>query len=318
MARRQSSSTPVRIALLLVLAAIVIAAIPFVYSWWTGRTITDTGPLTLPSLVPASASASASGAPPAEELLAVGDIGYCGGQADDRVAALAAELPGTIAMLGDDVYDNGTMANYRNCLEPAWGPMLSRTRPAIGNHDYVDGSAEDYFAFFGPSAGPVGEGWYSYDLGAWHVVVLNSNCGTVGCEEGSAQMTWLQDDLRAHASDCLLAYWHHPRWSSGRHGSQAQVDPLWEALVQAGVDVVLNGHDHDYEHITADGVDQFVVGTGGRSLYRFEGGPLPTTVARHDGSYGLLRLTLGEGSWTWQFLPLGSTGFSDAGSGDCG
>ena len=129
---------------------------------------------------------------------------------------------------------------------------------------------------------------------------------------------WLESDLSAHASDCLLAYWHHPRWSSGRHGSQPQVQPFWDVLVQAGADVILNGHDHDYEHVATDGVDQFVVGTGGRSLYRFEGAALPTTVVRHDGSYGVLRLTLGEGSWDWRFLALGTTDFADSGTGDCG
>lgn len=312
MTQRGPIPTRTRILVMLLVAVLIVAVIPFVVAWWSGRTITDIGPLDLPSLAPAASGSSG------EVLLAVGDIGSCDSQADERVAALAAELPGTIAMLGDDVYDTGTAANYRDCLEPAWGPMRSRTRPAIGNHDYVGSSADAYFAFFGSSAGPAGEGWYSYDLGAWHVVVLNSNCGIVGCESGSAQLSWLAADLSAHPSDCLLAYWHHPRWSSGRHGSQAAVAPFWDALVAAGVDVVLNGHDHDYEHVAADGVDQFVVGTGGRSLYRFPGDPLPTTVVRHDASYGLLRLTLSDSSLAWRFLPLGSTDFSDAGTGDCG
>jgi len=314
---RRPRSSRARIALLLVAAVLLVFALPFAWAWWSGRTIGDIGSLDLPSLdlLP---SASAAGSPSEENLVAMGDIGSCKSKADEQVAALAAELPGTIAMLGDDVYDTGTAANYRTCLEPAWGPMLSRTRPAIGNHDYVGSSSADYLDFFGSSAGADGHAWYSYDLGAWHVVVLDSNCGIVDCSAGSEQLMWLESDLSAHASDCLLAYWHHPRWSSGRHGSQPQVQPFWDVLVQAGADVILNGHDHDYEHVAADGVDQFVVGTGGRSLYRFEGSALPTTVVRHDGSYGVLRLTLGEGSWDWRFLALGTTDFADSGTGDCG
>jgi Calcineurin-like phosphoesterase len=251
-------------------------------------------------------------------LLAAGDIGSCDGIADDRVAELAGRLPGTIALLGDEVYETGTSANYRNCFDPAWGPMRSRIRPAVGNHDYVGDSVADYFAYFGPAAGEEGQGWYAYDVGAWHVIVLNSNCDKVGgCGPGSPQFAWLAAELNARPSECLLAYWHHPRWSSGRHGSQDQVQPFWQALVGAGVDVVLNGHDHDYERVVADGVSQIVVGTGGRSLYRFEGGPLATTAARNDSAYGLLYLALGDGTYTWEFLPLGATDFTDAGSGTC-
>ncbi len=312
MARGSRLSPAVRIAVVLLVGVLVIAAIPFVWAWWSGRDITDIGSLDLPSF-----GALPTPVEGEETLLAMGDIGSCDGTADEQVAALADELPGTIAMLGDDVYPNGTAANYRDCLQPAWGPMLSRTRPAIGNHDYVGDSADAYFSFFGSSAGDAGQGWYSYDLGAWHVVVLNSNCGIVGCGAGSAQLAWLADDLRAHAADCLLAYWHHPRWSSGRHGSNAFMDPMWQALVDAGADVILNGHDHDYEHVAADGVDQFVVGTGGRSLYRFPGGPLASTVTRREGTYGLLSLTLADGSYAWRFLSLGSTAFTDAGSGSC-
>jgi hypothetical protein len=274
------------------------------------RTWTDIGPLDLPGIPPSPATDE-------QVLLGVGDIGWCGGDADERVAQLAADLPGTIAMLGDDVYPEGTAANYAQCLAPSWGPMLGRTRPAIGNHDYVRGDASAYFSFFGSSAGTDGEGWYSYDLGAWHVVVLNSNCGIVGCDAGSPQMSWLESDLSAHPSACLLAYWHHPRWSSGRHGSNAFMDPLWSRLVDAGVDVVLNGHDHSYEHVAADGVDEFVVGTGGRSLYRFESDPLPQTVVRHERSYGLFYLALGDGTFRWEFLPVGATTFADSGSGSC-
>lgn len=275
-------------------------------------TLLDTGPLDLPGIPDAPRAGE-------EVLLAVGDIGACDQEADDQVARLADSLPGTIAMLGDTVYPEARADVIRDCLQPAWGPMRDRIRPAPGNHDYVDGSADAWFDFFGEAAGRAGEGWYSYSLGAWHVVALNSTlCGEQGgCDPGSPQHDWLVDDLRRADADCLVAYWHHPRFSSGRHGSQPQVQPLWDALVEAGVDVTLHGHDHTYERLEADGVTSFVVGTGGRSLYLWERDPLPGTQARHDQNYGLLYLVLGEDRFAWEFLPLGSTTFTDSGDGDC-
>ena len=259
--------------------------------------------------------------PPAntEVLLAVGDIGFCSGEADEAVANLASRLPGSIAVLGDIAYPGGSEENYESCFEPAWGPMRSRMHPTPGNHEYDVRDASPYYNWFGAAAGAPGEGWYSFDLGGWHVVSLNSNCAFVGgCREGSAQLEWLQDDLAAHPSDCLLAFWHHPRYSSGRHGSLRQTEELWVTLVRAGMDVALAGHDHSYERVAAGGTREFVVGTGGRSLYRFEDDSLPSTETRHDGSYGLLWLALGEGTYQWQFVPLGMTLFSDSGTGDCG
>jgi hypothetical protein len=163
----------------------------------------------------------------------------------------------------------------------------------------------------------VQQGWYSYQLGAWHVVVLNSNCSLVACGPGSPQVRWLRADLAANPSACLLAYWHHPRWSSGRHGSTDDVDTFWSELAAAGADVVLNGHDHNYQRIRVDGVREFVVGTGGRSLYPFEKSPVRGTEARTDASYGLLWLSLSEGTYDWDYLALGSSGFTDEGSGSC-
>ena len=289
----------------------LVALVAFVgWAYFANRNIIVSRPLTLPSLPPAPG-------PGEEVLLAVGDIGSCDGNADEKVAELASELPGTIALLGDTVYPNATARTLADCLQPAWGPMLDRIRPAVGNHDYTGADASAYFSFFGDAAGPAGEGWYSYDLGAWHIVVLNSNCSKVSCDPASPQLEWLAGDLAAHPSDCLAAVWHHPRFGSGRHGMNQDVDPLWQAVVAAGVDVVLNGHDHSYERLEVDGVAEFVVGTGGRSLYRFENSPLPQTVVRHDGSYGLLHLVLGEGTYAWQFLQLGSSDFTDQGAGRC-
>jgi hypothetical protein len=255
----------------------------------------------------------------AEVVLAVGDIGSCSSEADEAVATLASRLPGRIAVLGDIAYPEGSTRDFEACFESAWGPMRSRMHPTPGNHEYDQPEAAPYFSWFGDAAGEPGQGWYSFDLGAWHIVSLNSNCSMVeGCRAGSPQLEWLEEDLRAHPADCLLAFWHHPRYSSGRHGTSAQTEALWAALLRAGMDVALAGHDHSYERIRAGGPRQFVVGTGGRSLYRFDDDPLPSTETRHDGSYGLLWLALGEGTYEWQFVPLGLTLFSDSGTGDCG
>jgi hypothetical protein len=266
-----------------------------------------------------SSTATPAPTPEAEVLLAVGDIGSCDGETDEAVASLASSLPGSIALLGDIAYPDGTTENFESCFEPAWGPMRPRLHPAPGNHEYETPEASAYFAWFGAAAGQPGQGWYSWDLGAWHLVALNSNCAFVGgCGPGSPQLAWLEADLAASDAECLLAYWHAPRHSSGRHGSLTHTDPLWVALVGAGMDVALAGHDHSYERLVADGVREFVVGTGGRSLYAFEQEPLPTTEVRHDDSYGLLRLDLGDGGYEWEFLPAGNSPFSDSGTGDCG
>ena len=274
-------------------------------------------PSNLPSVSSQQQGSSGSSLAEPEVLLAVGDIGSCESQADDAVADLASRLTGTIALLGDTVYERGTSQEFAQCFDPAWGPMQSRIRPAVGNHEYLTGGAAGYFDYFGSAAGAAREGWYSYQLGGWHMVVLNSNCSLVGCGAGSPQRQWLRTDLAEHPTDCVLAYWHHPRWSSGRHGSTPAVDGFWQDLRQAGADIVLSGHDHTYERVEVDGVREFVVGTGGRSLYQFQKPALPQTEARSDDAYGLLWLSLGEGSYSWEFLGLGSSGFTDSGTGTC-
>jgi hypothetical protein len=252
-------------------------------------------------------------------LLAVGDIGSCDGTHDEDVASLAARLPGTIALLGDIAYPDGSASDYANCFDPAWGPLLDRVRPTPGNHEYQTTDAAGYFSEFGSAAGTPGEGWYSYELGAWHVVVLNSNCDFVaGCDEGSPQLAWLEADLRAHPATCTLAYWHHPRVTSGRHRDNMRVDTLWHALAGAGTDVVLAGHDHDYERIEPiDGMRSFVVGTGGRSLYEFVYPTGPWTEWRANDSYGLLMVTLQDTAYDWRFVPAVGSTLVDAGSGEC-
>ena len=267
---------------------------------------------------PAPPNPLPSVAPGAAMLLAVGDIGSCDGMHDDDVASLAARLPGTIALLGDIAYPDGSASDYADCFDPVWGPMLPRIRPAPGNHEYQTTDASGYFAEFGAAAGTPGEGWYSYELGAWHVVVLNSNCEFVGCEEGSPQLGWLEADLEAHPSTCTLAYWHHARLSSGRHGDDPRTDALWRTLAAAGADLVLQGHDHDYERIApVDGIRSFVVGTGGRSLYEFVRPAGSRSELRANDSYGLLMLTLRDTAFDWRFVPTAGSPLADAGSGAC-
>jgi hypothetical protein len=284
-------------------------------------------PVSSPQPTPSAPAASGSpGATPGSSkseaiLLAVGDIGYCGASNDEHVGQLAASLPGTIALLGDIAYNDGSASDFANCFDPTWGPLRDRLRPAPGNHEYETRDASGYFDYFAAAAGPGGEGWYSYDLGAWHLIALNSECGAIegGCEgKDSAELAWLVADLAAHPVECTLAYWHHPRYSSGRHGDNDMTDGLWAALSDAGADVVLEGHDHDYERTAAiDGIRSFVVGTGGRSLYAWPGSPGPHTEVRNNDTYGLLELTLRPTDFSWRFVPAAGGSFTDSGTAVC-
>jgi hypothetical protein len=260
-------------------------------------------------------------------VIAAGDIAACDSEGDEATAALLDELDGTILALGDTVYEDGNAREFGRCYGPSWGRHRARTRPVVGNHEYGTGGAGDYFDYFGEAAGTRGEGWYAWDLGAWHLIALNSNCEQVGgCGPGSPQMAWLAADLATDASECTLAYMHHPRWSSGsEHGPIEVTDHLWRTLQGGGVDLLLGGHDHTYERFVpmdADGAAdphgmiQFVVGTGGRSLYAFD--PILPTSAAHDNStFGVLRLTLGDGSYEWTFIPVEGGTYTDAGAAAC-
>jgi len=260
------------------------------------------------------AAALALLAPKPATLIAAGDVASCRSPGDEATAALVAKIPGTVAVLGDIAYDRGTAAELARCYSPSWGRFRTRTRPALGNHDYGSGSAAPSIAYFGLPE----RGYYSYELGAWHVVVLNSNCWAAGgCGAGSAQERWLRADLAAHPVACTLAYWHHPRWSSGLHGGTEAVAPLWNALAEAGADLALAGHDHHYERFAPiDGIRSFVVGTGGRSRY-----PVFRRTARSEvvdtRTYGVLKLTLRTDGYAWRFLPAAGGTFTDAGSARC-
>jgi len=266
-------------------------------------------------------------------LVAAGDVACAPGERRTRfachqldTAALITRLrPDAVAALGDLQYEAGSLPDFEGSYDRTWGVFRDRTHPAVGNHEYGTPGAAGYFAYFGARAGQPGEGWYSYALGSWHVVVLNANCEEVGCDAGSPQQRWLAADLAAHPARCTLAYWHQPRFSSGLHGNENDVAPLWRTLGQAGADVVLSGHDHDYERFApqdtdghldrARGIVQFVVGTGGKSHY-------PILFAHrnsraHASVFGVLKLTLGQGAYRWRFVPEPGVAFHDLGTARC-
>ncbi len=268
-------------------------------------------------------------------LIAAGDIANCDSNGAEATATLIRGMAGTIATLGDQAYRSGSPQDFARCYEPTWGTEKSRTVPAVGNHEYGSRGANGYFAYFGAAAGSPAAGYYSYDLGAWHIIVLNSNCDEVGgCEADSAQGQWLREDLIEHPAACTLAYWHHPLFSSGQeHGGDDAVRPFWQLLYDAGADVVLAGHEHNYERFApqdptgaADperGIREFVVGTGGASHYPF-GKPLPLSESRNAETFGVLALTLHPAGFDWAFVPAAVAAaatdtplFKDAGSAGC-
>jgi hypothetical protein len=246
-------------------------------------------------------------------------------------AGLAAVLP-----LGDVQYDCGSTTEFARSYHPSWGRVKAITRPAIGNHEYhttggtgcsTSATGGDYFGYFGAAAGVPGKGYYSYDIGAWHLIALNSNCKFVSCSSSSAQVKWLRGDLAAHPARCTLGYWHHPRFTSGTNSpGSSSVTPLYQALYDYGADVVLVGHDHHYERFApqspsggrdlARGIRQFLVGTGGRGFHPINT-PRPNSEVRQNVTFGVLKLTLRPASYDWQFVPEAGKSFRDAGSQDC-
>jgi Calcineurin-like phosphoesterase len=261
-------------------------------------------------------------------LLAAGDITGCATTGDEETAKLLDAQSGTIATLGDNAYDSGTASEFANCYDPTWGRHKARTKPAVGNHEYLTAGASGYFGYFGAAAGDPTKGYYSYDLGAWHIVVINGNCGKVGgCGVGSAQEKWLRADLAAHPAACTLAYWHQPLFSSGaEHGNDPEMAPIWQALYDNGAEVVLSGHDHNYERFapqtanatldTAQGIREFIVGTGGKNHYTW-GTIRANSEVRNNTTFGILKLTLHANGYDWQFIPIAGSTFTDSGSGTC-
>ena len=260
-------------------------------------------------------------------LVGAGDIAGCDTTGDEQTAQLLDNIAGTVFTLGDNAYNSGTAAQFKNYYNPTWGRHKARTKPGVGNHEYLTSGASDYFGYFGSAAGDSKKGYYSYDRGAWHIIVLNSNCSQVGgCAAGSAQEKWLRADLANHPNRCTLAYFHAPLYSSGQHGNSTYVRPFWKALYQANADVVLSGHDHSYERFapqdpygafdSARGMREFVVGTGGKSHYPF-GSIKPNSQVRNANTYGVLKLTLHAGSYDWKFVPQAGKTFTDSGTTGC-
>lgn len=269
------------------------------------------------------------------------DSNYNGGQGtatrcrQTQVSNLLAGSAKVLA-LGDLQYENATLDKFTRSYGPSWGRFKSLTSPAIGNHEY-DLDPAGYFDYFngaGQSSGPAGDrdkGYYSFNLGAWHLVALNSNCpraGTPSCAAGSAQEQWLRRDLEANPARCTLAYWHHPLFTSTPPSStyaNPAVAPLWKALRENDVDVLLAGHAHNYERFARlaedgapdpNGVRQFIVGSGGKSHHSLAASRLPSSEFGNDTNFGVLKLTLNSGSYDWGFVTEGGT-VLDPGSESC-
>lgn len=239
---------------------------------------------------------------------------------------LVASARDAVLALGDLQYEDGAAEKFAQSYDPTWGKVKAVTRPVAGNHDYGTEGAEPYYSYFGNAAGDPAKGYYSFDLGSWHVVALNSNCYAVGgCGPGSTQEQWLVSDLATSTAPCTLAYWHHARWSSGKNGSDSTYDAFWRALYADRAEIVLNGHDHDYERFapqdpdqspTPSGIRAFVVGTGGRDLRPFETIEAHSEVRAAD-TFGVLELTLRHSGYDWRFVAEPGGAFTDSGSGFC-
>lgn len=274
---------------------------------------------TVPPTVPGPQLSPSAASP--QVFVGAGDIGLCGSPGPELTARLLDTIGGTVFTLGDNAYFSGTARNFRDCYDPHWGRHRGRTRPAPGNHEYESPGAAPYFEYFGLNAGPPGLGYYSFELGAWHAIALNSNIST---GSNSPQGQWLRADLAASRSTCTIAYWHHPLFSSGRNGDSAHMRDFWRLLYDAGTEIVLAGHDHDYERFApqdADGrpdprrgIRQFVAGTGGATLYPFAN-THANSEARLSGPFGVLKLTLQGDGYQWEFVS--PSGVSDTGAGSC-
>lgn len=255
-------------------------------------------------------------------LNAAGDIARCGTEGARRTAELLDRLDGAILTLGDLAYEHGSRREFRACYEPTWGRHKARTWPAPGNHEYGTEGAAGYFDYWGARAGTAGEGYYSFEVGAWHVVALNSN---IDAQAGSAQDAWLAADLAASPARCILAFWHHPVFSSGRHGNDPRMLDALRRLHAAGASVVLAGHDHLYERFAPQdpdarpdpsrGIRLFTAGTGGAQLYEFKG-LQPNSEVRVNDAWGVLRLDLDAASYRWAFIAVDGRR-RDSGRADC-
>jgi len=261
-------------------------------------------------------------------LVGAGNIARCDRTNDEATAAILDTIPGLVFALGDNAYPGGTATSYANCYDPTWGRQKSRTYPLPGNHDYdSSATAAAYFGYFGAAAGNLGEGYYSVDRGAWHIIMLNSVISTA---DGSPQETWLKADLAATTKRCVVAMFHKPRFYSTSEAAffpTASVKPLWNDLYAAGAELIVNAHMRDYERFApqdpagaadpVNGIREIIVGTGGEGLDSPNTLIIPNSEVNISGVYGVLKLTLGDGSYSWQFIPVAGQTGTDSGTGAC-
>jgi hypothetical protein len=281
-------------------------------------------------ITPPPTAAPSPTAPASAVLVGAGDIASCSSTGDETVADMLEGIPGTVFTLGDNAYSNGSASDYTNCYGPSWGrpSIKSRTKPVPGNHEYNTAGATGYFGYFGAAAGDPTKGYYAYDLGGWRIYALNTNsaCTTIACGAGSTQEQWLKADLAANPRQCVLAMWHHPRFSSSQHGNNTVTSAIWQDLYDAHAEIVLSGHDHAYERFApqnpsggldnANGIVEWVVGTGGANHYTFPN-IQPNSLVRDNTAFGVLKLTLSPNGWSFQFVAQPGKSFTDSGSGTC-
>ena len=266
--------------------------------------------------------------PPGSDVVFIGagDIGDCTRTSDDSTGALIARLnPDAVFSAGDNAYPDGTATEFATCFDPAWGSFKAKIHPVPGNHEYHQTGALPYFQYFGAAAGDPAKGYYSYDLGDWHIIALN---GEISAGAGSAQETWLKADLAASTKTCTMAYIHRPRFSAGYHGSNSSMQAMWQDLYDAGAELWIAGHNHDYERFApqtatgvadpARGLREFVVGTGGAGTEAWSTTPpIANEEAWANPVFGVLKLTLRAGGYDWEFIPIAGYTFTDSGSGTC-
>jgi hypothetical protein len=255
-------------------------------------------------------------------LLAAGDVGFCGSQGAVDTGEMLDSQEGTILAVGDLAYPHGSIQDYTMCYDPVWGRHKIRTKPSPGNHEYESPGAQPYFDYWGSAAGPAGLGYYSFRAGDWLVLSLNSNL-PVG--NTTAQAQWIRQELTTNNVKCTLAYFHHPLYSSGPNGDNARLAGLWQLLYELGVDVIISAHEHLYERYApmtpdgvrndAKGIRQFIVGTGGASPYTIQ--RLHPLSEVQVTTYGLLKLTLTDVGYQWEFLRVGGGGRLDFGQDVC-
>jgi acid phosphatase type 7 len=257
-------------------------------------------------------------------IVGAGDIASCDGRQGEPTAKLLDAIAGTVFTAGDHAYPKGTAREFIECYSLTWGRHRHRTRPAPGNHDYDSAQAAPYFSYFGANAGPPGRGYYTYNLGAWHIIALNSNINASSW--GARQEDWLRKDLAENPAKCTLTYWHHPFFSSGsEHGNSPHMLKLFKILYRHGVSAVISGHDHIYERFAPQnpdgksdvkGIRQFIAGTGGAPLYKI-GTIKPNSEVRNTTAHGVIKFTLNPASYDWEFIPIAGQNFRDRGSTPC-